>query len=311
VSDITRLDETDPRFPCRLRELPDPPTAIWVRGSLALRRVFAVVGSRSPIPEASAFAAELSRAIVGAGGVLASGGATGIDAAAHRGALEAGGPTWVVAGTGLLNAYPDEHQGLFDEVVRGGGALLSVFPPEAKATRTSFLERNGLLAALAEAVVVVQAGLPSGALSTASWAKRLARPLYVVTFPPWAGKGFEGSAVELRAGARPLVSVDAFLRDARLARPAEKKGGRAQKSPSRELTKEELALLAALEFSPLHTDEIAARISKASPNTSPNAGPDTGELSNEVSSRTVAWALLTLALENVVVEGPTGFFRRI
>lgn len=294
MSAITRLDETDPSFPSRLRELPDPPAAIWIKGCLALRRVFAVVGSRLPTPEAAAFAAELSQAIVRAGGIVASGGASGIDAAAHRGALDAGGPTWVVAGTGLLNAYPGEHEGLFEEVVRGGGALLSVFPPEAKATRTSFLQRNGLLAALAEAVVVVQAGLPSGALNTAAWAKRLARPLYVVPFPPWAGAGFEGSAVELRGGARPLVSIDAFLRDTRLARPAETPpggGARAPKTASRELTEDELALLAALEPSPLHVDEIAER--------------------SQVPSRALAWALLTLALENVVVEGPTGFFRRI
>jgi DNA processing protein len=248
--------------------------------------VVAVVGSRLAHPEAQAFATSLAATLTRTGAVVASGGALGIDGAAHRGALDAGGRTWVVAGTGCEHCFPPEHAALFDRVARGPGAMLWPFAPDSEARPGSFVARNRVLVAISDAVVVVQAGFPSGALNAAAAARRLARPLWVVPPPPWLGSAFDGSRRLLDQGARPLQSVEALLRSLNLrsaGSPA------ASKPPPRPLSGTETAVLAATSSAALHLDEIASRAQSPAP--------------------AVMAALLTLALEDVVVEGPPGFFR--
>jgi DNA processing protein len=163
----------------------------------------AVVGSRAALPEALTFARDLGSALARAGAVVVSGGAVGVDAHAHEGALDANGRTWAIAGTGQDHCYPPEHAALFDRIGKGPGAM--VWPFEAHyGHRSGFLARNRVLVALADAVVVVQAGIPSGALHAAAWARKLDKPLWVVPAAPWM-KEFAGSRLLLEKGAGSSV----------------------------------------------------------------------------------------------------------
>lgn len=255
-------------------------------GSLEARCAVAIVGSRRASPDADEFARALAAAIVRAGAVVVSGGAMGIDAAAHRGALGAGGRTWAVAGTGCEHCFPPTHEALFDAIGRGPGAMIWPFAPASPARAGAFLIRNRVLVALSDAVVVAQAGLASGALRAAACARALVKPLWVVPAPPWA-KNFEGSWQLLEDGARPLTSIASFLRALELprARPGTR---RRPKASARDPIQS--AILGAISIAPLHLDEIARRA--------------------HVSVQAAAAALLTLALEAVVVEDPPSFFRQ-
>jgi DNA processing protein len=165
-------------FPAALASLSGE---LWYRGSLPEdgRPSLAIVGGRAATPRGCRLAAELARAAVKHGYVIVSGGALGIDAAAHRGALDAGGATYAVLGCGVDVVYPDRHVALFDEIA-ANGALISEYPPGTPPKRGHFPVRNRLVAALANAVLVVEAGQRSGALITARLALGLGRALFAV-----------------------------------------------------------------------------------------------------------------------------------
>jgi DNA processing protein len=290
----------DPEYPRRLEVLPSPPDALWVAGRpLGPEVAVAIVGKREPLSLAEGFAASLAGAVVRAGATVVSGGAVGIDAAAHRGALAAGGRTCVVAPTGHEHVSPSIHAELYDAVVAHGGTMVWPFPPEVPAQTRNYYFRNAVLVALADAVVIVQADLPSGALNAAKWAREFGRPLWVVALPPWTEpEGFRGCLAELDRGvARVLTTPGALLRSLGLvdpSAPGQPVAGQAVEShaePPRAFSSEERVVLEATSFVPRHLDEIAARAGLSTP--------------------ALATLLLTLALENVVVEGPDGFYRRI
>ncbi|HSG08703.1 MAG TPA: DNA-processing protein DprA, partial [Longimicrobiales bacterium] len=156
---------TDAEYPRRLHHLADPPTVLFLRGdpSLLSRPGVAVVGSRRATARARGVAERLGAAVAGAGTSVVSGLALGVDAAAHRGALEAGGPTVAVLGRGADRAYPTAHGGLFARIVKEG-LVVSEFLPGTPPLPHNFPRRNRILAALASTVVVVEAGARSGAL---------------------------------------------------------------------------------------------------------------------------------------------------
>jgi DNA processing protein len=194
-------------LPARLSDLPEPPQALYVRGDFPRDPAVAIVGTRAPTAEGEAFAQRLAAELAGAGVAILSGGAKGIDTAAHRGALSAKGKTVVVAPAGFLRAYPEENAPLFEQVVRERGCYLAHVPDDEPATRAAFFARNGYLVALAHVVVVVQAGLRSGARNAAAQARRLGRPLLVVPSSPWIARG-RGCLAELRQGARPCERAE-------------------------------------------------------------------------------------------------------
>ena len=165
----------------------------------------AIVGTRDPSPRADEYAADLAVTLAREGVCVFSGGAIGIDSAAHRGALAAGGPTVVVAPAGFDSPSPKANVALFERVLEKGGAYVSLCPPDERARRGSFFARNRVLAALAHVVVVVEAGFESGARNAAKHARQLGRPLFVCAAPPWHERGI-GCTHELLLGARPLVS---------------------------------------------------------------------------------------------------------
>ncbi len=156
--------------------------ALWVRGELPRsgEPAVAMVGARAASLAACRLAAELGGIAARAGFAVVSGGAMGIDGAAHAGALDAGGRTFAVLGCGVDVVYPDRHAVLFDRIVQQGG-LLSEFPLGTSAHRKHFPSRNRLVAGLGTtAVLVVEAKQASGALITARLARLLGRPLYAV-----------------------------------------------------------------------------------------------------------------------------------
>lgn len=200
------LEPGSAQWPTGLADLPDPPSLLRVAGVLPpLARAVAIVGTRFADADALDFTYQLAAGIAACGVTVISGGARGIDGAAHQGALSVGGGTVAVLATGLAKAYPKEHAPLFSEIA-ASGALVCEGPEERPALPGAFLQRNRLIVALASAVVVVQAPLRSGALSTAVWAKRLKRRLFAVPAGPWEARG-QGCIQLLRQGADICTSA--------------------------------------------------------------------------------------------------------
>jgi DNA processing protein len=190
------------------RESGTAPPSVYVAGPLPDGCAVGIVGTRRADAGALAFAERLAEDLARFGIAIVSGGARGVDAAAHRGALRAAGRTLVVHGTSLDAPYPRAHLPLFAEILASGGAWLSETPPGTPAEPWRFLARNRLIAALVDAVVVVQAPARSGALSTARAARALGRPLLAVPAAPWEPRGEGALALLVRGDA-------AICRDAR------------------------------------------------------------------------------------------------
>lgn len=160
------LTVLDPRYPEPLHEIFNRPAFLFVRGTLDYppdQRSIAVVGARDSDEPALAVTRELTRDLVAAGFVIVSGLARGVDAAAHRAALEAGGRTWAVMGTGLNHIYPAEHASLAGAIVASGGALVSHFVPDQPPGKWTFPQRNITMSGLTMATLVVEASHTSGA----------------------------------------------------------------------------------------------------------------------------------------------------
>jgi DNA processing protein len=192
----------EPGYPELLAHAPEPPAMLFVRGRWPPPGgpVAAVVGSRAASPAGNARARELSAGLAQAGVLIVSGLARGIDAAAHRGALDAKGWTAAVLGTGLDRCYPAEHAALADEVA-ASGALISEFPLGTPPRRGHFPRRNRIIAGLARGVVVVEASSRSGALVTAGLALDAGRE--VMAMPGFPGAPLAtGTNALIRDGAR-------------------------------------------------------------------------------------------------------------
>lgn len=175
----------DAEYPNRLRNIYDPPFLLYVRGRLPLvdeEPVITVVGTRTCTPYGETCGEKLGYGLARGGAVVVSGLARGVDAAATRGALRAGGVPIGVVGGGVDVVYPPEHRYLYEDVA-AAGALLSEYPPGTEPDRTHFPVRNRIMAGLAVATVVVEAPLRSGALITANTALEQGRDLFAVPGP--------------------------------------------------------------------------------------------------------------------------------
>ena len=177
----------DPEWPGQLADLgDDQPYALWLRGQADLRfsclRSVAIVGSRAATAYGSYVAAEVAGSVAARGWAVVSGGAFGVDAAAHRAALGADGVTVAVLACGVDVPYPSAHAELFDAIA-AQGVLVSEWPPGRYVSRLRFLVRNRVIAALATGTLVVEAGQRSGALNTARHARDLRRRLMAVPGP--------------------------------------------------------------------------------------------------------------------------------
>jgi DNA processing protein len=171
-------------YPAELGDLADPPAALFVRGrSLSdIPARVAVVGARNCSALGEEVAAAIGRGLGDAGVGVVSGGARGIDTAAHRGSLDAGGPTVCVLGSGIDVTYPLRNARLLDRIAQVG-AVVSEYPPGVPAQPFRFPARNRIVAAMSEAVVIVEGAAGSGSLITADFALDLGRPVYAVPGP--------------------------------------------------------------------------------------------------------------------------------
>jgi DNA processing protein len=180
-AEVLALD--DGAYPALLREIPDPPITLYVRGAWRAcleAPCVGVVGSRRASTYGQNVAQALARDLASRGLTVVSGLARGIDAAAHRGALEAGGRTAAVLGTGLDEVYPRDHRRLAEEILERGGALVTQFPLGTPPVAENFPYRNRIISGLSLGVVVVEASELSGSLITARLALEQGREVFAV-----------------------------------------------------------------------------------------------------------------------------------
>lgn len=172
----------DPHFPTALDDLPDAPAALFARGDIAAlgEPQIAMVGSRTPTTGGRQNARAFARHLAKQGLVITSGLALGVDGEAHRGALDARGITIAVLGSGIDRIYPPEHTSLADEIVAGGGVILSEWLPGTEPRRGHFPRRNRLISGLASGVLVVEASVKSGSLITARLAGEQGRDVFAI-----------------------------------------------------------------------------------------------------------------------------------
>jgi DNA processing protein len=243
--------ESDVDYPGTLRELPDPPQILWRWGAWDVLQepIVAVVGTR----RATAYGLRMTREIVSAlargGATIVSGMALGIDAVAHKAALDVGGRTVAVLGTGADVAYPRAHVALHREIA-ARGLVLSELPPGARSHGGSFPMRNRIIAALARLTLVVEAPMTSGALITARRAEELGRDVAMVPGPIDSPQS-QGTNEYIRDGAHPITCVADALTLA---------GLQPQRRAMPMLTDEtEMRLWTALSDGPANLDELCAR----------------------------------------------------
>jgi len=277
---VIAVTPRDPRYPPRALDLEHPPDPLWIDGdatALAARAV-AIVGTRRMTVYGERVARELAGAWASAGVVVLSGLAQGIDSAAHRGALDAGGRTVAVLGEGValfLATVRGRRRPLVPRI-RANGALVSQYAPNFCAQPWTFAKRNATIAALAEAVVVVEAGERSGALITAEDARRLGRPLFAVPGPLGSAASVGTNALIASGEARALVSAVALLDVLGLSAPAA-------------MASSADPVLAALAVDALDADELRRRV--------------------RMTESELADRLLRLTLAGLVAQTPDGRFR--
>ena len=196
-------------YPASLRRLPDPPLVLYRKGSSLVKKGVGIVGTRRCSTYGRNVAKELASRLALCGRRVLSGGARGIDTAAHEGCIEAGGNTMAVLGTGVDRIYPAANRALFEAIMEKG-ALLSEFPLGFPARNWTFPRRNRIIAALSSPLVVVEAPQKSGALITARLALEAGRDVWAV--PGRITESLCGGSNGLIAdGAYPLVDVTEFL----------------------------------------------------------------------------------------------------
>ena len=267
-AEVLALD--DGAYPALLREIPDPPVTLYVRGGWRAcleAPCVGVVGSRRCSTYGQNVAAALARDLASRGVTVVSGLARGIDAAAHRGALEAGGRTAAVLGTGLDEVYPRDHRRLAEEILERGGALVTQFPLGTPPVAENFPYRNRVISGLSLGVVVVEASENSGSLITARLALEQGREVYAVPGNITSRNSFGTNYLIKGAGAKLIQQwqdvVSEFPPDiaAAILPPEVKKKGEAAGAPPREpadLSGPERAVFKLIRTdAPAHIDELA------------------------------------------------------
>jgi DNA processing protein len=244
----------DSDYPPHLLELSDPPPLLYLQGrrELLSRPALAIVGSRSASRQGEANAEAFAAHLAGCGLTIVSGLARGIDAAAHRGALEGEGATIAVLGTGADIVYPASNRALADRIAQHG-LLVSEFPLGTSAIPHNFPRRNRLIAALARGVLVVEAALHSGSLITARLAAELGREVMAIPgsiHSPVA----RGCHRLIRDGARLVESVQDVLEELRMNAAPQPPAGDPPDAGARDD-----ALLGAMGYDPVDLDTLAQR----------------------------------------------------
>jgi DNA processing protein len=246
----------DDRYPRNLRSIPQPPPVLYVLGTLAPADEWsvAVVGTRRASAYGREAARDLAAGLAANGVTVVSGLARGIDVVAHRAALEAGGRTLAVLGSGVDVVYPPEHQALADAITRAG-ALVSDYPMGTAPESGNFPPRNRLISGLSKGVIVVEAGEVSGALITADFAAEQGRDVFAVPGSILAHSA-RGTNRLIQQGAKLVAGVSDVLEELNLALVNEQRTARAVLPADAT----EARLLACLSAEPVHIDDIGAQV---------------------------------------------------
>jgi len=253
--DFRLINREDKEYPPLLREIPQPPPKIYLRGQLPSPDLptIAIVGTRKASPAgekiAETFAAQLARA----GVTIVSGLAMGIDTAAHRGTISAGGKTVAVLGNGIDKIYPAQNLKLAKQILAGGGGIISEYGPGTPSFKWNFIERNRIISGLSRGVIVIEAPEDSGALTTAGFAAEQGKTVFVVP-GPITNRLYAGSHALIRDGAVLVTKPTDVLEDLGLLSLVET----IPKATAADLTEDEKKIMVALETAgiPLYVDRI-------------------------------------------------------
>lgn len=245
----------DEDYPGRLSEIPQPPPVLYTRGELIPDDAWAVaiVGTRRITSYGKQVAEEIASTLARNGVTVVSGLARGVDSVAHHAALQAGGRTLAVLGSGVDRLYPPENRRLAEEIIQHG-AVVSDYAPGTAPDSANFPPRNRIISGLARAVIVVEAGKNSGALITAAFAAEQGREVFAVPGGIYAPQSV-GANLLIQQGARPYLNCQDVLEILNLAQVTEQRSARAV-LPADPL---EARLYGVLGNEPLHIDDICVQ----------------------------------------------------
>jgi DNA processing protein len=281
-----------PLYPRQLREIHAPPIVLYVWGELTERdqHAIAVIGSRRTTHYGMESAKKLSYQLAYAGLTVISGLARGIDTAAHQGALAAKGRTIAVIGSGLSKLYPPENAALAEKIRSGHGAIVSEFSMEIEPDRQTFPMRNRIISGWSHGILVVEAGLNSGALITVSQALEQGRSVYAVPGQINAPSA-QGSNRLIQQGAKLVMDASDLLDDLQILFPETRPSPGAAVRALPPLTDDERRVYDAIESAETSIDVIATK--------------------SELPSGTVSSTLLRLELKRLVKQLPGKHFVKL
>src|SRR5436853_1088559 len=286
------ITQESPQYPKSLRQIHSPPIVLYVWGEIQERdqHAIGVIGARRTTHYGSEAAKKLSYQIAYAGLTIVSGLARGIDTAAHHGAIAAKGRTIAVIGSGLLEIYPPENRALADKIRNGNGAIVSEFSMQVQPDRQTFPMRNRIISGWSHGILVVEAGLNSGALITASQAIDQGRSVYAVPGHINAPSAM-GSNRLIQQGAKLVMDSSDILDDLQILLPETKIVPAAAGRPLPELSESERSVYDAINAAETSIDDIAATC--------------------DLPSAIVSSTLLRLELKRLVKQLPGKYFVKL
>ncbi|MEY2486378.1 MAG: processing protein [Verrucomicrobiota bacterium] len=286
------ITQESPMYPKSLREIHAPPIVLYIWGEIQERdqHAIGVIGSRRTTHYGLESAKKLSYQIAYAGLTVISGLARGIDTAAHQGALAAKGRTIAVIGSGLLEIYPPENRELAEKIRNGNGAIVSEFSMQIQPDRQTFPMRNRIISGWSHGILVVEAGLNSGALITASQALEQGRSVYAVPGHINAPSAM-GSNRLIQQGAKLVMSAADVLDDLQILLPETKPSAEAAVRPLPPLSSDERLVYEAIDSAETPIDRITAKC--------------------DLPSGTVSSTLLRLELKRLVKQLPGKYFVKL
>jgi DNA processing protein len=286
------ITQTSAEYPESLRQIHSPPIVLYVWGDILERdhHAIGIIGARRTTHYGMESAKKLSYQIAYAGLTIVSGLARGIDTAAHHGAIAAHGRTIAVIGSGLLEIYPPENRALADKIRNGNGAVVSEFSMQVQPDRQTFPMRNRIISGWSHGILVVEAGLNSGALITATQAIDQGRSVYAVPGHINAPSAM-GSNRLIQQGAKLVMSASDILDDLEILLPEAKPSPDAAVRPLPELSNDERSVYNAIDAAETPIDRIAAKCN--------------------LPSATVSSTLLRLELKRLVKQLPGKYFVKL
>jgi len=260
---ISYITLSDKAYPPLLKQIPNPPIILYIKGNTALihpeklenLRMIAIVGTRKITNYGRDVTELFSSSLAQSGIIIVSGLAIGVDAKAHISCLEVEGKTIAVLGNGVDLPFPSNNKGLYDRILKSGGAIISEFPPGEPPSKGSFPSRNRIIAGLSDGVLVTEGAKDSGSLITANYGLEFGRKVFAVPGPITSSL----SAAPLRLiekGAKLVVSPEDVLRELKVKSAKLKVDGKKFAS----LSLEEKKIVKLLENENLHFDEIVRRL---------------------------------------------------